>query len=103
MIKLLDWGARASGLAAGSLPGLGSGFLGEAGLLGGHVAPLLDHGLLDPPGVPPGPAADLLGDVDALLAGLEEGDELGDVLARPLGLEVAGLLGNLVRKKNIHY
>ena len=73
-------------------------FLGEAGLLGGDVAPLLDDGLLHLPGVGLGPGADLLGDVNALLAGLEEGDELGDVLARPLGLEVAGLLGNLMRK-----
>ena len=69
--------------------------LGESGLLGGNVAPLLDNGLLDLPGVLPGPGADLLGDVDALLGGLERGNELGDVLAGPLGLEVASLLRNL--------
>jgi len=70
--------------------------LGKAGLGGGHVAPLLHDGLLDLPGVLPGPGAHLLGDVDTLLSGLEEGDKLGDVLALTLGLEVTGLLGNLL-------
>jgi len=70
--------------------------LGKAGLGGGHVAPLLHDGLLDLPGVLPGPGAHLLGDVDTLLSGLEEGDKLGDVLALALGLEVTGLLGNLL-------
>ena len=70
--------------------------LGKAGLGGGHVAPLLHNGLLDLPGVPPGPGAHLLGDVDTLLSGLEEGDKLGDVLALALGLKVTGLLGNLL-------
>ena len=68
---------------------------GEPRCLRGHVAPLLDHGLLDPPGVPPGPATHLLGDVDALLDRLEVRDELGHVLAGALGLEIARLLGNL--------
>jgi len=70
--------------------------LGKAGLGGGHVAPLLHDGLLDLPGVLPGPGAHLLGDVDTLLSRLEEGDKLGDVLALTLGLEVTGLLGNLL-------
>ena len=70
--------------------------LGKAGLGSGNVAPLLHDGLLDLPGVPPGPGAHLLGDVDTLLSGLEEGDKLGDVLALALGLEVTGLLGNLL-------
>jgi len=70
--------------------------LGQSGLLGGDVAPLLDDGLLDLPGVGAGPGADLLGDVDALLLGLEEGNKLGDVLARSLGLQVAVFLGDLL-------
>ena len=70
--------------------------LGKAGLGSGNVAPLLHDGLLDLPGVPPGPGAHLLGDVDALLSRLKEGHKLGDVLALALGLEVASLLGNLV-------
>merc|ERR1712032_1696554 len=66
--------------------------LGEAGLLRGHVAPLLDDGLLDRSGVGSGPGADLLGDIDTLL----DGGELGHVLAGPLGLEGAGLLGGVL-------
>merc|ERR1712032_1528344 len=50
--------------------------LGEAGLLRGHVAPLLDDGLLDRSGVGSGPGADLLGDIDTLLDG---GVVVGDV------------------------
>ena len=69
--------------------------LGKAGLGSGNVAPLLHDGLLDLPGVPPGPGAHLLGDVDTLLSGLEEGDKLGDMLALLLGLQVAGFLRNL--------
>ena len=72
--------------------------LSQAGLLGGDVAPLLDDGLLDLPGVGTGPGADLLGDVNALLLGLEEGHQLGDVLARSLGLQVAVFLRNLFDK-----
>ncbi len=71
------------------------GDLGQAGLAGGHVAPLLDHRLLHLPGVLPGPGAHLLGDVHALLVGLEQGNQLGDVAARTLGLQVASLLGHL--------
>lgn len=70
--------------------------LGQAGLLGGDVAPLLDDGLLDLPGVGTRPGADLLGDVNALLLGLEEGNKLGDVLARSLGLQVTVFLGDLL-------
>merc|ERR1719458_2418414 len=66
--------------------------LGEAGLLAGHVAPLLDDGLLDLPGVGSGPGADLLGHINALLGGLQLGDQLGDVSAGSLGLEGALLL-----------
>jgi len=70
--------------------------LGEAGSGAGNVTPLLDDGLLDLAGVLPGSGADLLGDVDALLLGVEQGNELGDVLALSLGLEVASLLGNFL-------
>jgi len=70
--------------------------LGEAGLLRGHVAPLLDDGLLDRSGVGSGPGADLLGDIDTLLDGGELGHQLGHVLAGPLGLEGAGLLGGVL-------
>ena len=72
--------------------------LSQAGLLGGDVAPLLDDGLLDLPGVGAGPGADLLGDVNALLLGLEERNQLGDVLARSLGLQVAVFLRHLGKK-----
>jgi len=66
--------------------------LGKARLGSGDITPLLDHWLLDSPWVGAGPGADLLGDVDALLSGLEQGHQLGDVLALLLGLQVAGLL-----------
>ena len=72
--------------------------LSQSGLLGGDVTPLLDDGLLDLPGVGTGPGADLLGDVNAHLLGLEEGHQLGDVLARSLGLQVAVFLRNLFDK-----
>ena len=71
-------------------------YLGEARLLRRHIAPLLDDGLLDLPGVGPGPGADLLWDVDALLGGLKLGHQLGDVLAGPLGLEGTLLLGGVL-------
>ena len=64
-----------------------------------HVAPLLHNGLLDLPGIPPGPGAHLLGDVDTLLCWLEEGHKLGNVPALALGLEVTCLLRNLVKNK----
>merc|ERR1711860_451811 len=70
--------------------------LGEAGLLRGHVAPLLDDGLLDGSGVCSGPGADLLGHIDTLLGGGELGHQLGHVLAGPLGLEGTGLLGGVL-------
>merc|ERR1712032_1598678 len=70
--------------------------LGEAGLLRGHVAPLLDDGLLDRSGVGSGPGADLLGDIHTLLDRGKLGHQLGHVLAGPLGLEGAGLLGGVL-------
>merc|ERR1719435_808237 len=66
--------------------------LGKARLLGGDVAPLLDDGLLDLPGVGPGPGADLLGHVHTLLGGLQ----LGHQLAGPLGLKGALFLGGVL-------
>ena len=74
----------------------GRSFLGEARLLRGHVAPLLDDGLLDGSGVGSGPGADLLGHIDTLLGGGELGHQLGHVLAGPLGLEGTGLLGGIL-------
>ena len=70
--------------------------LGKTGLLGGNVAPLLDDGLLDLPGVGLGPGADLLGDINALLGGGELGDQLGDMGAGPLGFQWALLLGGVL-------
>merc|ERR1719150_3648027 len=70
--------------------------LGEAGLGGGRVAPLLDHGLLDGPGVGPGPGAHLLGHVHTLLGGGQLGHQLGHVLAGPLRLQAAVLLGGVL-------
>merc|ERR1712032_64043 len=68
--------------------------LGEAGLLRGHVAPLLDDGLLDRSGVGSGPGAGLLGGVldNSLLLGIafllirNESTASG-------GAELPGLLG----------
>merc|ERR1719397_855200 len=70
--------------------------LSKARLLGGNVAPRLDDGLLDLPGVGPGPGADLLGHVHALLGGLQLGNQLGHMLASPLGLKAALLLGGVL-------
>merc|ERR1719384_1810966 len=70
--------------------------LGEARLLRGHVAPLLDNRLLDLPGVGPGPGADLLRDINTLLGGCELGHQLGHVLAGPLGLEGTLFLGGVL-------
>merc|ERR1712114_70241 len=70
--------------------------LSKAGLLRGNVAPLLDDGLLDLPGVGPGPCADLLGHVHALLGGLELGNQLGHMLASPLGLKATLFLGGVL-------
>jgi len=69
-----------------------SDILSKARLSSRHVTPLLDNWLLDLPWVSAGPGADLLGDVNTLLSGLEQGNQLGDVLALLLGLQVAGLL-----------
>ena len=68
--------------------------MGRAGLLGGHVAPRLDDGPLDLPGVLLGAGADLLGDVNALLAWLEEGTAGGsaELAADLLTLGLGGVL-----------
>merc|ERR1719397_471379 len=70
--------------------------LSKARLLSGNVAPLLDDRLLDLPGVGPGPGADLLGHVHALLGGLQLGNKLGHMLASPLGLKATLLLGGVL-------
>merc|ERR1719397_1779639 len=70
--------------------------LSKARLLSGNVAPLLDDGLLDLPGVGPGPGADLLGHVHALLGGLQLGNKLCHMLASPLGLKATLLLGGIL-------
>ena len=72
------------------------GSLGQARLGSGYIAPLLDHGLLDLPGVGPGPGADLLGDIHTLLCRLELGHQLGDMGAGPLGLKATLLLGGIL-------
>jgi len=66
--------------------------LGKARFGSWDIAPLLDDWLLDLSWVSAGPGADLLGDVNTLLSGLEQGNQLSDVLALLLGLQVAGLL-----------
>ena len=70
--------------------------LGKARLLRWDVAPFLNNGLLDLPGVSSGPGANLLGDINALLGGGELGDQLGDVLAGTLGLQGTLLLGGVL-------
>merc|ERR1712109_319222 len=61
-----------------------------------NIAPLLDDGLLDLPWVGPGPGADLLGDINTLLSGLELGHQLGHVLAGPLWFQGTLLLGGIL-------
>jgi len=70
-------------------------FLSEARLGSWDVTPLLDNRLFDWSWVDAGPGADFLGDVNALLSGLELRHQLGNVLALLLGLQVAGLLWHL--------
>jgi hypothetical protein len=70
--------------------------LGKARLSSWDVAPLLDHWLLDLPGVGPGPGADLLGDIHTLLRGLQLGHKLGDMGAGPLGLQATLFLGGIL-------
>ena len=65
--------------------------LGKTRLRCGHITPLLDNGLLDLPGVGPGPSAHLLGHVHTLLGGLKLGHQLGHMLARSLWVEGARL------------
>jgi len=71
-------------------------FLSKARLSSGDITPLLDNRLLDLPGVGAGPGADLLRNVNALLNRLQEWHKLGDVLALLLGLQGAGLLWHLL-------
>jgi len=71
-------------------------FLCKAGLLRGDVTPLLDHRLLDLPGVGSRPGAHLLGDIDTLLSGGELRDELGHMLASSLGLQATLFLGGIL-------
>ena len=70
--------------------------LSKTRLLSGHITPLLDNGLLHLPGVGPGPGADLLGNIHALLSGGQLGDQLGDVFTGPLGLQRTFLLGGVL-------
>jgi len=70
--------------------------LGQSRFLSGDIAPFLDHGLLDLSGVRFGPGADLLGDIHALLSGLELGDKLGHVGTSSLGLKRALFLGGIL-------
>ena len=70
--------------------------LGKTRFLCGHIAPLLDNGLLDLPGVGPGPGAHLLGHVHTLLGGLQLGHQLGHVVAGALGLQRALLPGGVL-------
>ena len=75
--------------------------LGEPRLFWGHIAPFLDHRLLDLPGVGPWPGAHLLGHVHALLSGLQLGNQLGHMLASPLGLQSTLLLGGVLHHGEI--
>jgi len=70
--------------------------LGKARLLRWDVAPFLNNGLLDLPGVSSGPGADLLGDINALLGGGELRNQLGHVLAGTLGLKRTLFLGGIL-------
>jgi hypothetical protein len=70
--------------------------LSEARSGAGNVTPLLDNGLLDLAGVLSGSGADLFGNVNTLLLGVEQRNKLGDVLALSLGLEVASFLRNFL-------
>jgi len=70
--------------------------LGKARLLSGQVAPFLDNGLLHLSGVSSGPGADLLGDINTLLCGLELGDKLGHMGTSSLGLKSTFLLGGIL-------
>jgi len=71
-------------------------FLGQARLLRWDVAPFLDDGLLDLPGVGSGPGADLLGDINAFFLGFKLGHQFGDVLAGTLGLQRTLFLGSIL-------
>jgi hypothetical protein len=70
--------------------------LSKARFLRRNIAPLLDNGLLDLPGVGSGPGADFLGDIHALFLGLKLGHKFGDVLASSLGLQRTLFLGSIL-------
>jgi len=70
--------------------------LSQSRLGSGDVTPLLDNRLLDLSGVLSGSGADLLGDINTFLLGLQDGHQGSHMLALTLGLEVASLLGNLL-------
>ena len=69
---------------------------GQARLLARHVAPLLDDGLVDLPGVGLRPGTDLLGYVHTLLGGRELRNQSGDVFAGSLWLQSTFLLGSIL-------
>jgi len=71
------------------------GLSSKTRLFSGYITPLLDYRLLDLPWVNAGPGADLLGDVNTLLSGLEQRHQLGDMFALLLWLQVAGLFRDL--------
>merc|ERR1719186_2460490 len=66
--------------------------LGQTRLFRWDIAPFLDHRLLHLHRVSPGPGTDLLGDIHALLLGLQLRHQLGHVLAGTLRLQRTLLL-----------
>jgi len=70
--------------------------ISKAGFLRRNVTPLLNNRLLDRPWVGPRPGADLLGDINALLSGLQLGNQLGHMLAGSLGLQGTLFLGGIL-------
>jgi len=70
--------------------------LGKTRLLRRNVTPLLDHWLLDLPGVGSGPGAHLLGNINTLLSGGQLGDKFGDMFAGSLGFQVTFFLGSIL-------
>ena len=76
--------------------------LQEAGLFRWCVAPLLDDGFLDFPGVGLGSGANLLGNLSALLSRHQLGHDLGDETALGDGLHVAGL-HRVVHHDGLHF
>ena len=70
--------------------------LGQAGLLGWYIAPLLHHWLLHLPGVGPGPGAHFLGYIHTLLCGSQLGYQFGNVLAGTLWFQSTLLLRSIL-------